>query len=139
MRPDVPAGYSGKPLAAKLGITEDAVVAAVAAPPEYPQLLQPLPRGARLVTQATNDVKLVHLFVTRRAKLEGQLARLRKVLPNEVAVWVSWPKRAAKVQTDITEDIIREVALPLDYVDVKVCAVSEVWSGLKLVVRKSLR
>ena len=86
---------------------------------------------------ATTDV--VHLFVTTQAQVARQLARLRKSLRSDAALWVSWPKKAAGVKTDVTEDAIRALALPLGFVDVKVCAVSEVWSGLKLVIRKALR
>jgi hypothetical protein len=79
------------------------------------------------------------VFATRKADLKKQLATCRKQLTPDGFVWVSWPKRASKVETDITEDTIREVALPIGFVDVKVCAVNEVWSGLKLVIRKSQR
>jgi hypothetical protein len=81
----------------------------------------------------------VHLFVTERAALRTHLAVLRRQLEQAGFVWVSWPKKASKVPTDITEDVIREIALPLGFVDIKVCAVTEVWSGLKLVIRKSER
>jgi hypothetical protein len=84
-------------------------------------------------------VDLVHLFATRRAELERHLTALRKSLRPDAVLWVSWPKKSSKVPTDITEGTIRSVALPLGFVDVKVCAVSEVWSGLKLVVRTELR
>ena len=82
---------------------------------------------------------LVHLFATEQRVLRQQLQTLRERLRADAMLWVSWPKKAAKVPTDITEDVIRELALPLGFVDVKVCAVDEVWSGLKLVIRKSLR
>jgi hypothetical protein len=81
----------------------------------------------------------VHVFAEKRADLEQHLRALRQQLQASGFVWVSWPKKASKVATDITEDVIREIALPLGFVDVKVCAVSEVWSGLKLVIRKALR
>jgi hypothetical protein len=86
-----------------------------------------------------STVDLVHLFATRKTELERHLAALRKSLRPDAALWVSWPKKSSKVPTDITEDTIRRVALPLGFVDVKVCAVSDVWSGLKLVVRTELR
>jgi hypothetical protein len=82
---------------------------------------------------------LVHHFTTRRAELAEALALYRATLAPDATVWVSWPKKASKVATDITEDVVREVALPLGFVDIKVCAVDEIWSGLKLVVRKALR
>ncbi|MEO5741138.1 MAG: DUF3052 family protein, partial [Vicinamibacterales bacterium] len=84
-------------------------------------------------------LEAVHLFATKRSVLEKQIAEFRKQLDQAGFVWVSWPKKALKVATDITEDVIREVALPLGFVDMKVCAVSDVWSGLKLVIRRSER
>ncbi len=132
-------GYSGTPLAKKLGFKEGACICLVAAPEALHEWLAPLPAGLRFVGKADATVDLVHGFFTERARLARQLAVWRKSLSDEVVLWVSWPKKAAKVPTDITEDVIREVALPLGWVDVKVCAVSEVWSGLKLVVRKELR
>jgi hypothetical protein len=132
-------GYSGKPLAVKLGIVEGLDVLAIDAPADYASWLAPLPRGARIVTRASGTTRFVHCFATDRARLARALATWRERLPADAVLWVSWPKKSAKVATDITEDTIRELALPLGWVDVKVCAVSEVWSGLKLVVRKSER
>ena len=132
-------GYSGKPLAAKLGIVEGMMVLAANAPAEYASWVAPLPPGARLITRYAAGLHVVHLFATERGKLASALADYRKRLPDDAVLWVSWPKKASKRPTDITEDAIRELALPLGWVDVKVCAVSEVWSGLKLVVRKSER
>lgn len=114
-------------------------VAVLNAPPEYPDLLAPLPAGVMLATSVSPAADLVHLFVTDRASLAKSLAALREQLKTEAPVWVSWPKKASGITTDVTEDTIREVGLPLGYVDIKVCAVSNVWSGLKLVVRKGLR
>ncbi|MES2958229.1 MAG: DUF3052 domain-containing protein [Pseudomonadota bacterium] len=133
------AGYSGKPLAAKLGIAEGVAVLAINAPPEYAAWLAPLPHGARIVTRPVKDQDFVHLFATERSALARALCAQRDGLPADAVLWVSWPKKASKQPTDITEDTVRELALPLGWVDVKVCAVSEVWSGLKLVVRKALR
>jgi Protein of unknown function (DUF3052) len=132
-------GYSGTPLWKKLGIKERYRVLALSAPSDYSKLIEPVPDGAVLTQQAGSSVDLAHIFVTRKADLRKSLQSLRKKLRPEVPVWVSWPKKSSKVATDITEDTIREVALPLGFVDIKVCAVSEVWSGLKLVVRKELR
>jgi hypothetical protein len=132
-------GYSDKPLAAKLGIGDGATVLALNAPAEYAAWLAPLPPGARIVTRPAAGLRFVHLFVSERSKLGAALLIYRESLPADAVLWVSWPKKASKVATDITEDTIRELALPLGWVDVKVCAVSEVWSGLKLVVRKALR
>lgn len=133
------AGYSATPLAKKLGIKPPLTLAAVDAPPEYRTWLGELPDGVRIVSKAGKPLQAVHLFVWQRARLEKELAKYRQKLEQNGFVWVSWPKKAAKVDTDITEDTIREVALPLGFVDIKVCAVSEVWSGLKIVIRKSER
>lgn len=132
-------GYSATPLARKLGIGEGCCVLAVSAPAEYAGWLAPLPASVRFVSRLRAGVDIVHLFVTRRADLAQALPRYRARVRPDAAVWVSWPKKSAGVPTDIVEDTIRAVALPLGFVDIKVCAVSEVWSGLKLVVRKELR
>ena len=134
-----PAGYSGTPLARKLGLKPGMAVLLADAPAGYADTLQPLPEGLRFVTRAGANVALVHAFFTRRADLAAALRRYREGLAPDAVLWVSWPKKAAKVPTDITEDVIRAEALPLGWVDVKVCAVDAVWSGLKLVVRKGLR
>jgi Protein of unknown function (DUF3052) len=133
------AGYSGTPLSKKLGIKEGSCLLLLSAPKDYFQLLEPLPDGVTFQSRAGRRIDIAQIFVTRREALRGHLAQLRKALSKDAAVWVSWPKKAAKVATDVTEDTIREVALPMGFVDIKVCAVSEVWSGLKLVVRKELR
>jgi hypothetical protein len=133
------AGYSGTPLAKKLGIKEQTSVVAVDAPDGYRKLLEPLPAAVRFATKIDKTVDIVHVFSTKKTQLARALASYRKSLQSNAAVWVLWPKKAAKVATDITEDVVREVALPLGFVDIKVCAVDDVWSGLKLVVRKELR
>ena len=135
----MPVGYSGTPLIKKLGIGPSAKVAVFGKPADYEELLGELPEGASLGVKIDKTTTLVHLFATERESLTEKLKTFRVKLGEAVPVWVSWPKRSAKVPTDITEDTIREVALPLGYVDIKVCAVSEVWSGLKLVVRRELR
>jgi len=132
------AGYSGTPLAKKLGLKEDLIVLLAGAPDGYRTLLD-APRSVRFVTKLSNDVGLVQIFSTRRAQLTHALAGYRHTLAPDAVVWVSWPKKSSKVPTDITEDTVREIALPLGFVDVKVCAVDDVWSGLKLVLRKELR
>lgn len=133
------AGYSGTPLARKLGIKEGSRVLLLDAPAELAGLLAPLPHGVVFDSKPGTGTSMAHLFVTDRVVLEKRLRELRRRLDPEVAVWVSWPKKSARVPTTVTEDVIREVALPLGWVDIKVCAVSEIWSGLKLVVRKELR
>jgi hypothetical protein len=134
-----PAGYSGTPLAKKLGIVAGSHVAARHAPAGYRDLLAPLPDGVVFDAKIAATTDVVHIFADRRSVLAKELAALRQAIRSNGSVWVSWPKKASKVPTDITEDTIRELALPLGFVDVKVCAVSETWSGLKLVIRMELR
>ena len=133
------AGYSDKPLATKLSLKgqqrawfcnmPDTVLAEIMA--EAPPL--------DLLTAPEPPVDAAHIFVTERALLDCELRLLLPLLSRDGQIWVSWPKKASKVDTDITEDTIREVALPLGLVDVKVCAVDAIWSGLKLVIRKQNR
>jgi hypothetical protein len=132
-------GYSGTPLVRKLGIPPNERIIALNAPEHYRDLLEDLPEGVTISDRVSARPKFVHLFETSRPALEARLASLRTKLDDAGALWVSWPKKAAKVPTDITEDVIREVALPLGFVDVKVCAVDETWSGLKLVIRRENR
>ncbi len=139
MKTTLPAGYSGTSLAKKLGIKAASRVLLVNVPEDYADLLQPLPDGVRFEKTASPRVEMAHIFVTRKEELAKHLRSLRRRLKPDAALWVSWPKKASKVPTTVTEDIIREVALPLGFVDIKVCAVSEIWSGLKLVIRKELR
>lgn len=134
-----PAGYSGTPLARKLGIVAGSRVVAQRAPADYAQWLVPLPAGVVFDSTVSPETDVVHVFCDRSLNLKTDLHALRQAIRKDAAVWVSWPKKASKVPTDITEDTIRALALPLGFVDVKVCAVSEVWSGLKLVIRKELR
>ena len=132
-------GYSGTPLQKKLGLKAPMQLVVVDAPIEYDSIVGQLPQDVSLGCAAGKSTGMVHVFATSRATLSDHLVKLRGQLGDEAAIWVSWPKKASKVPTDITEDTIRELALPLGFVDIKVCAVSEVWSGLKLVVRKGLR
>lgn len=134
------AGYSGTPLAKKLGIKEGMSILVMGAPKDYAKLVAPLPGGVAILAKAPKGgAPIVHLFVTSLAELKKQLPLARKAMTIDGALWVSWYKKAAKIPTDVTEDNIRALALEGDLVDVKVCAVSDVWSGLKLVVRKELR
>jgi len=132
-------GYSGTPLVKKLGFKSLLKVWIINAPREYAAWLGELPDGVTLVTKAKKPIEAAHVFATESAFLDATLSRLRNELKQAGFVWVSWPKKSSKLPTDITEDTIREIALPLGFVDIKVCAVSEVWSGLKLVIRKSER
>jgi len=133
------AGYSGTPLAKKLGVVAGSRVCAIGAPFDYRAVVVPWPDGARMQAKVDPRTDIAHLFVRERAALEREAARLRRVLRDDAVLWVSWPKKSARVTTDIVEDVVRAVALPLGWVDVKVCAVDAVWSGLKLVVRRELR
>jgi hypothetical protein len=135
----MPAGYSATPLPKKLGIKPSSRVLLIDPPAGYRVVLQPLPDDVTFAKQAGTTVDVVQLFATEREVLARHLATLRKQLRPDAAIWVSWPKKASKVPTTITEDTIRELAFPLGLVDIKVCAVTEIWSGLKLVVRKELR
>jgi hypothetical protein len=135
----VMAGYSGTPLPRKLGIKPGARVFAVDSPKTYQTLISPLPSKAALVSTFDDTVDVIHVFVTRKVELSRFLKRALGKMRRDAAIWVSWPKKAAGMSTDVTEHTIREVALPLGLVDIKVCAVDDTWSGLKLVIRKENR
>ena len=132
-------GYSGTPLAKKLGFKPGQRAWFVDMPDSVRAEIDPAAIGLVLLAEAEPGLDAAHVFVTARTDLERHVALLRKHLAPDGPIWVSWPKKASKVATDITEDAIRAVALPTGLVDVKVCAVDEIWSGLKLVVRKALR
>lgn len=133
------AGYSGTPLATKLGIKPAHIVGLVNAPESFPALLEPLPDGVRFSPGVRSARDVVIAFFVQRHEFERKLAPMTKAIFPAGSLWIAWPKKAAKVPTDITEDVVRGVALPTGLVDVKVCAIDEVWSGLRLVVRKELR
>ena len=132
------AGYSGTPLAQKLGIREGAALALSGAPQGFDALLQPLPDGVRVQDRAARaDVLLA--FFTKRSDLARRVATLGRHVYPDGGLWIAWPKRASGVATDVTENVIRDVALPLGLVDNKVCAIDDTWSGLRLVWRKEHR
>jgi hypothetical protein len=134
------AGYSGTPLVEKLGIREGATVAVVSSPKGFDRTLGALPVGVRVTTALRGGpFDVVVLFVARRADLEKRLATVRRAMTPAAGFWVAWPKKASGVATDMTEDVVRAVALPTGLVDNKVCAIDETWSGLRLVIRKGLR
>jgi hypothetical protein len=133
------AGYSGTPLAKKLGIEEGSRLFLSGAPKNYLELVAPFPEGARVVPRIDAKTDIVHIFSTEKAHLTDELRASLAKLRQDGTIWVSWPKKSSKAPTDITENTIREVALPMGLVDIKVCAVDEIWSGLKLVVRKENR
>jgi hypothetical protein len=129
-------GTSSRQLAEKLGIKPGSRVALLGAPPGYAATLGPLPIGVVARLRLGGDpFDLIQLFTRTLADLERRLPALERALEPDGALWISWPKRAAKIATDVTEDVVRDVALPRGLVDVKVCAVDAVWSALKLVVR----
>lgn len=133
-----PIGYSGKPVWQKLGLAPALRVLVRGAPGDYAALVDCAGDALTLVgAQAAFDV--AHVFATSRTALAREVAALDQRLPDAGMLWVSWPKKASKVATDISEDIVREIALPLGLVDVKVCAIDAVWSGLKLVRRRTAR
>ena len=132
-------GYSKTPLAKKLGYQSGFRAKTKNAPPDYKQILAPLPDDVTLSTRLKNNVDLWHLFTTRRRELETVLPQAIKEIRQDGMIWVSWPKKTSGVPSEITEDTVREVCLPMGLVDIKVCAVDETWSGLKLVIRRSKR
>ncbi len=133
------AGYSGTPLSKKLGIKPGSRVKVTGAPSHYRELLDPLPDDAVVSPRLRPPVDILHVFSKSRAGLRSALRKGLGQIHQNGAIWVSWPKKASGVATDITEDVVRELALPMHLVDIKVCAVDETWSGLKLVIRKSHR
>jgi hypothetical protein len=140
------AGYSGTPLLKKLGYREGQRALLVRLPPEAAELAgfpgfarRELRPGLEDVGAAAGPFDLIHVFARERAEMAAGLPRLAALLAPAGMLWVSWPKRAAKLPTTLTEDVIRELALPLGLVDVKVCALDAVWSGLKLVIPRALR
>ena len=135
----MPAGYSGTPLAKKLGLRDGRRVWFSDMPESVADEIGEYALELTVVADPAQGMDAAHVFVTERVELERLLVVLRDRIARDGQVWVSWPKKAAKVPTDVSEDTIREVALPLGLVDIKVCAVDETWSGLKLVLRKELR
>lgn len=133
------AGYSGTPLAKKLGIKPGFRVRTSNAPGNYLDLIDPYPANATISGAIRKDIDIWHFFTRSARELQRALPAIMETIRQDGMIWVSWPKKASKVATDITEDTVRKVALPLGLVDVKVCAVDETWSGLKLVIRKELR
>jgi Protein of unknown function (DUF3052) len=133
------AGYSGTPLVKKLGFKPGFAVAYVSAPDGFDALLGELPDGVTVRRQLRGPLDLVVCFVVERRDLERRLAKLRAALAPAGMLWIAWPKRASGVPTDMTEDVVREVALPTGLVDTKVAAIDATWSGLRLVIRKELR
>jgi hypothetical protein len=135
----VSAGYSATPLAKKLSLKAGQRAWFEGMPETVRAEIAPDAVGIQVLAATEPPIDVAHVFVTERRELEEAIARLLPLLARAGFLWVSWPKKASKVPTDITEDTIREVALPTGLVDVKVCAVDETWSGLKLMIRKARR
>jgi hypothetical protein len=135
------AGYAGTPLARKLGIGEGDEVALIGAPERFEDTLGELPDVASLHTDLADDARydVIVAFITQRSELETELPRLRIRMAPACGLWIAWPKRASRVPTDVTDQVIRDVVLPTGLVDNKVCAIDETWSGLRLVIRKQNR
>jgi hypothetical protein len=140
-RPAPPAGYSGTPLPRKLGIKPGHTIALIGAPAGFAGTLEPLPERVTVQAGLAGDVPLdmIVFFVVQRAELAARLDRLRARMAPACGLWIAWPKRASKVPTDMSDQVVREIALPTGLVDNKVCAIDQVWSGLRLVIRRELR
>jgi hypothetical protein len=132
-------GYSGKPLVQKLGIKPGFCIFAVGLPSGYRDIVGELPAQVTIVTRLTDNVDMIHLFATKAAPLGDKLRTLRDAIKPDGMVWVSWPKKSSGVPTDLTDYVVRETALPLGLVDIKVCAIDEVWSALKFVIPRDQR
>jgi hypothetical protein len=129
------AGYSSRSLPDKLGIRPGTRIVALGAPASYRELLAPLPQGASIAARLPSAAQFIHRFAHSRSELGADFPRLAAALQDDGTLWISWPKKSSGVETDLTENVIRDLGLALGLVDVKVCAVDEVWSGLKFVRR----
>ncbi len=133
------AGYSGTPLAKKLGFKDGHRVRIKNAPANYLELVSPRPDDVQVSKSIRKDVDIFHFFTQSASELKSELPKLISAIDQNGMIWISWPKKSSGITSSVTEDTIRTIALPLGLVDVKVCAVDETWSGLKLVIRKKLR
>jgi hypothetical protein len=133
------AGYAGTPLPQKLGIKPGLTLITINAPTNYRRLLGTISEDLTFSDRLKVGSSFVHVFITKRSELAKRLSVLRQKIVDTGTVWVSWPKRSAGIPTDVTENVVRAVALPLGFIDVKVCAIDETWSGLKLMVRRENR
>ena len=133
------AGYSGTPLAKKLGFKDGYRIRIKNAPADYLDLVSPRPENVQISKSIRKNIDIFHFFTRSSSELASQLPKLMSAIQQNGMIWISWPKKSSGVSSSVTEDTIRIVALPLGLVDVKVCAVDETWSGLKLVIRKEFR
>ena len=140
-RPDASlvAGYSGKPVVQKLGIKPGFCIFVDGAPAAYRDIVGDLPEGVTIAARLEAPLDMVHLFATKAAGLNSRLERCRAAIAPDGMVWVSWPKKASGVATDLSDVVVRNIALPLGLVDIKVCAIDATWSGLKFVIPKDQR
>ena len=129
------AGYSGTPLLKKLGVKENAVMFVYNAPKEYFDWLSPLPKGVSVKSRAMGEMDFIHVFTPELSVFKKQFLECKKHLKKDGMLWISWPKKSSKMETDLDENVIRDFGLANGLVDVKVCAVDDVWSGLKFVIR----
>ncbi len=133
------AGYSGTPLAKKLGIKPGHRIYVKNQPDNYSELIAPVPESVTISKRLSGRFDMIHFFTRKESELSSHLKKLMIQIEQDGMIWISWPKKASKVNTDVTEDTIRKIAIPIGLVDIKVCAVDDIWSGLKLVIRKELR
>jgi hypothetical protein len=133
------AGTSGKPLSQKLGLKPGFRIFADGAPSDYRKIVGEWPEGASIVARAAAPLDVVHVFAAEAEGLAAKLTRYRKLVAPDGMIWVSWPKKASGVATDLSDVVVRDLALPLGLVDIKVCAIDETWSGLKFVIQKRQR
>ena len=131
----MPAGYSKRSLVEKLGIKPNSRIAIVDPPADFDKTLGPLPEGVSVRSRPDKQLDFIHAFFLSSKTLDRRFPTLKKALSESGALWISWPKKAAKLQTDLTDNVVREIGLRHGLVDIKVCAVDEVWSGLKFVYR----
>jgi len=135
----VPSGYSGTPLVQKLGIKPGFRIFVAGVPGDYASMTGKLPADVTIAPRLTGEIDMIHLFAANAKGLGDKLRRYREAIKPDGMVWVSWPKKSSGVSTDLSEVTVRETALPLGLVDIKVCAVDEIWSGLKFVIPKAQR
>jgi hypothetical protein len=133
------AGYSSKPVAQKLGIKPGFCIFVDGAPSAYDKIVGPLPSGTLVQAKPKPPLDMVHLFAMQSKGLAAKLRRYREIIAPAGTIWVSWPKKSSGITTDLTDIVVRDTALPLGLVDIKVCAIDEVWSGLKFVIPKDQR
>jgi hypothetical protein len=133
------AGYSGKPVVQKLGIKPGFCIFAAGVAAAYADIVGKLPADVTITSRLKAPLDMVHLFATKAAGLAGKLRTYRDAIAPDGMIWVSWPKKASGVATDLSDVVVRDIALPLGLVDIKVCAIDDIWSGLKFVISKDQR